>query len=208
MALFSGRTWALGAALLLTTPLAATAAENAAQGISLGQQSPDQWRASKLIGVPIYGPDNKSVGKITDVLMSHDGGAQDIIVGVGGFLGIGEKDVAIPFSAVNFNDKPIPVAVVAPTNNLSSPPTPDTGTMAVTTGGTAAQTGAQTGTMAPATPGLGLPVGTTAATNASPMGGTPAGDPAVVPSTAYPDHGTIAFTADQLKSAPTFKFAR
>ena len=55
----------------------------------------------------IYGPEKKDVGKITDVLLSKDGKADLIIIGVGGFLGIGEKDVAVPFDQVKFTDQPM-----------------------------------------------------------------------------------------------------
>ena len=74
---------------------------------TLTQESPDQWRASKLAGVAVYGPEKKDVGKITDVLLSKDGKAEFVIIGVGGFLGIGEKDVAVPFDQVKFTDQPM-----------------------------------------------------------------------------------------------------
>lgn len=48
----------------------------------------------------VYDPSNNKIGEITDVLLSPDGKVNALIVGVGGFLGIGEKDVALPFTAV------------------------------------------------------------------------------------------------------------
>jgi sporulation protein YlmC with PRC-barrel domain len=66
------------------------------------QQDTDQWRASKLVGVAVYGPNQKKVGSIKDILMDHDGNAQVIVVSVGGFLGIGSKDVAVPFKAMQW----------------------------------------------------------------------------------------------------------
>jgi len=48
----------------------------------------------------IYDPSNSTIGKIDDVLVSSDGRVEALIVGVGGFLGVGEKDVAVSFSAV------------------------------------------------------------------------------------------------------------
>jgi sporulation protein YlmC with PRC-barrel domain len=150
-------------------------------GDALTQESPDQWRASKLAGVTVYGPENKDVGKITDVLMSKDGKAEYVIIGVGGFLGIGEKDVAVPYDQVKFIEQPI-----TPPMNAA----PDK-----STGGTAVP-GAAKSTMGSTAPDGGT---APAATN------TGADMPR---STAYPDHGTIDMTADQLKSAPTFHFAR
>ena len=63
-----------------------TAAAPATLGDALTQESPNQWRASKLAGVTVYGPEKKDVGKITDVLISKDGRAEYVIIGVGGFL--------------------------------------------------------------------------------------------------------------------------
>lgn len=48
----------------------------------------------------VYDPSDSKIGKIDDVLVSADGQINALIVGVGGFLGAGEKDVAVPFSAV------------------------------------------------------------------------------------------------------------
>ena len=70
------------------------------------RQDVAQWRAPKLIGVPVYGPDEKQIGKIKDVLIDHNGAAQTVVVGVGGFLGFGEKDVAVPFAAIQWRTEP------------------------------------------------------------------------------------------------------
>jgi ribosomal 30S subunit maturation factor RimM len=59
------------------------------------------WRASKLIGASVVGPDDKSIGDINELLIAEDGGVEAVVVGVGGFLGIGEKNVAIPFDSLN-----------------------------------------------------------------------------------------------------------
>jgi hypothetical protein len=64
------------------------------------QQQTNEWRGSRLIGASIYGPDNSSIGDVNDVLVSGDGNIRAVIVGVGGFLGVGEKDVALPFAAL------------------------------------------------------------------------------------------------------------
>ena len=53
----------------------------------------------------VYDPaDNKS-GEIMDVLVDREGKVTALIVGVGGFLGMGEKDVAVPFNAVQVTSK-------------------------------------------------------------------------------------------------------
>jgi sporulation protein YlmC with PRC-barrel domain len=65
-------------------------------------QDKSQWRAPKLIGVGVYGSDDKQIGKIDDLLLDKNGSAQTIVIGVGGFLGFGKKDVAVPFSVMQW----------------------------------------------------------------------------------------------------------
>src|SRR5579872_6011399 len=48
----------------------------------------------------VYDPSNNKIGEIMDVLLAPDGHATALIVGVGGFLGAGEKDVAVAFSSI------------------------------------------------------------------------------------------------------------
>jgi sporulation protein YlmC with PRC-barrel domain len=55
-------------------------------------------RASKLIGTNVVNTANETVGEINDIILSKDGKAAALIVGVGGFLGIRERDVAVNFS--------------------------------------------------------------------------------------------------------------
>jgi sporulation protein YlmC with PRC-barrel domain len=73
-----------------------------------------KWRASKLMGVDIYGPDDKKVGDVTEVLFDKTGKIEMVTIGVGGFLGIGTKDVAVPFDQVTWSDKPMAAAAPAP----------------------------------------------------------------------------------------------
>ena len=53
----------------------------------------------------VYDPSNNKIGEIEDVLLAPDGKVSALIVGVGGFLGMGEKDVAVPFTAVKHTTK-------------------------------------------------------------------------------------------------------
>ena len=68
-------------------------------------QSAGEWRSSKLVGTSVYGPDDKSIGKISDILIDNNGGIKAVVIGVGGFLGMGEKDVAVPFKALKVTRK-------------------------------------------------------------------------------------------------------
>jgi sporulation protein YlmC with PRC-barrel domain len=53
----------------------------------------------------IYDPEDNKIGEIMDVLVDREGKATALIIGVGGFLGMGEKDVAVPFDAVHATTK-------------------------------------------------------------------------------------------------------
>jgi len=62
-------------------------------------QGTDKFVFSKFKGTNVLGPDNAKVGDVTDMLFDKGGKISGLIVGVGGFLGIGEKNVAIDMSA-------------------------------------------------------------------------------------------------------------
>jgi sporulation protein YlmC with PRC-barrel domain len=62
-------------------------------------QGTDKWVFSKFKGTDVLGPDNAKVGNVSDILFDKSGKIDGFIVGVGGFLGIGEKNVAIDMSA-------------------------------------------------------------------------------------------------------------
>jgi sporulation protein YlmC with PRC-barrel domain len=62
-------------------------------------QGTDKWVFSRFKGTDVLGPDNTKVGSVTDMLFDKNGKIDGLIVGVGGFLGIGEKNVAIDMSA-------------------------------------------------------------------------------------------------------------
>src|SRR5262249_33551442 len=53
----------------------------------------------------VYDPGDNKIGEIMDVLVDREGKATALIIGVGGFLGMGEKDVAVPFNAVKVTTK-------------------------------------------------------------------------------------------------------
>ena len=53
----------------------------------------------------VYDPSDNKIGDVDDVLIDKEGRVTALIISVGGFLGMGEKDVAIPFSAVHSSEK-------------------------------------------------------------------------------------------------------
>jgi len=76
-----------------TAPIASTSTPGSANFVT--KQTSDQWLASKFSGTDVIGTDDKKIGDVSDVLFDKDKKILAYIVGVGGFLGIGAKDVAI-----------------------------------------------------------------------------------------------------------------
>jgi sporulation protein YlmC with PRC-barrel domain len=74
-----------------------------ATGTYLTQQAPTQISANDYIGQSIYNGENKSIGSVTDLILEQNGGIVAAVVGVGGFLGMGQKDVAVPMSKIMVN---------------------------------------------------------------------------------------------------------
>ncbi|MBX9841710.1 MAG: PRC-barrel domain-containing protein [Xanthobacteraceae bacterium] len=61
----------------------------------VNSQRSDQFLASKFRGIDVVGNDNEKIGDVSDILFDKDGNIQAYVIGVGGFLGIGAKDVAL-----------------------------------------------------------------------------------------------------------------
>jgi sporulation protein YlmC with PRC-barrel domain len=93
-------TAALAASVLLTLPSAAQT------GKFITQEKADQWRASKLVGLNVYNQNNDKIGDIREVIVDKSGKADAVVIGVGGFLGIGQKDVAVSFNDLKWSDQP------------------------------------------------------------------------------------------------------
>jgi sporulation protein YlmC with PRC-barrel domain len=89
--------YALAALAVLSTP--AFAAD------TLSSLPPDSWTITNYYKQNVYDKGQNTVGKIDDVLIDKTGKITALMVGVGGFLGMGEKDVALPFTAVHSEKK-------------------------------------------------------------------------------------------------------
>jgi sporulation protein YlmC with PRC-barrel domain len=114
-----------------STPAPAPSSSSASASTSgsatfISQAQSGQWRASKLVGVDIYGSDNEKIGDVSEVLLDKSGNAQAVVIGVGGFLGVGSKDVAVAFNAIQWKDTPPP----SKTSSTSSSSTTGSGSMA------------------------------------------------------------------------------
>jgi sporulation protein YlmC with PRC-barrel domain len=124
-----------------TSPSAASSTMSS--GNWMTQERPGQWRASKLEGLDVYNNNNEKVGDISELLVDQNGKIEAVVIGVGGFLGMGEHDVAVPFDQIKFVNEPRAAATAANT----TPPG-----AAGTAPGTAANAPATTGSTTTATP--------------------------------------------------------
>jgi sporulation protein YlmC with PRC-barrel domain len=89
--------------VVLTSVMLATSAAHAASMMSsvpTSSKTVTDWYKQD-----VYDPSQSSIGKIDDVLVSDSGQVTALVIGVGGFLGVDKKDVAVPFSAVKWTTK-------------------------------------------------------------------------------------------------------
>src|SRR5258706_4769034 len=101
-----------GSALLATvafaqSPTATTDRANMAPAAASDSSFQGTWRASKMVGLSVYNDNNESVGSINDLLTDKNGSIKAVVIGVGGFLGVGEHPVAIPLAKIKFVNEPI-----------------------------------------------------------------------------------------------------
>ena len=130
----------MAAALLSTTALAQSSppagsmsAPAAKQMDPVAVQSTAQgkWRASKLIGLNVYNANNEKIGDINELVTDSSGKIDIVVVGAGGFVGIGEHNVGLPFSQVKFVNEPVRTSSTATTT--TAPGTTGTATTTTTT---------------------------------------------------------------------------
>ncbi len=176
----------VGSALLATvafaqTPAATDIAKPATAAAASDTSFQGNWRGSKLVGLSVYNDANESLGSINDLLMDKSGNIKGVVIGVGGFLGVGEHLGALPFDKVKFVTEPIVYTGTAGAGGATGGTRP---------GGASTSTSTSTSTT------------TTGAANTAPAAATPA-----KPNPWYPDHATISATKDQLKAMPEFKYA-
>jgi sporulation protein YlmC with PRC-barrel domain len=141
-----------------------------------------EWRASKLAGINVYNQANEKIGDINEVILDRSGKVANVILAVGGFLGLGEHYVAVGFDKLTWVDQPVTSTTSSTTSAPVNGPTTTTSTAADnvtrTTTGTST-TGANTTT-------------TTTTTRAN--------------KNWYPDHAVLNATKDELKAMPEFKY--
>ena len=67
----------------------------------------NMWQGSKLIGLNVYDTQNEKIGDIKELMVDKDGKIEQVAIGVGGFLGMGEHDVAVKWTELKFSDQPV-----------------------------------------------------------------------------------------------------
>lgn len=79
------------------------AAAAAAEKVEV-EQAANEWRLDWITGASVTSPDGNAIGDINDLIVDSDTGEMKAaIVGVGGFLGIGEKQIALPWTDLTIN---------------------------------------------------------------------------------------------------------
>ncbi|UZE48555.1 PRC-barrel domain-containing protein [Rhodopseudomonas sp. P2A-2r] len=112
----------LGSAMLVSAAFAQSATTTTAPAATATPAAPlaasdatytGNWRASKVVGLNVYNSGNESLGSINDLLTDKQGNIKAVVVGVGGFLGVGEHLVAVPFDKIKFVNEPVVTASAA-----------------------------------------------------------------------------------------------
>jgi sporulation protein YlmC with PRC-barrel domain len=67
----------------------------------------DMWRASKLVGLNVYNDQNEKLGDISEILLDKSGKVDGVVIGVGGFLGMGKHDILVKMDKLKFVDEPV-----------------------------------------------------------------------------------------------------
>jgi sporulation protein YlmC with PRC-barrel domain len=83
--------------------------------------------ASDFVGKRVYSKDGKDIGEVNDLIVTDNGGVQTAILGIGGFLGIGEKNVAVSMKSINMQQdgSSVKLMVDATANMLKATPNYD-----------------------------------------------------------------------------------
>ncbi len=99
------KTFALAAAGLLIASTAALAQQPTAQGELMTSIPANSRTVTDWYKQNVYDPQQQKIGEIMDLLVNQSGQVEAAMVGVGGFLGAGEKDVAVSFNAIKPTQK-------------------------------------------------------------------------------------------------------
>ncbi|MCK1425175.1 PRC-barrel domain-containing protein [Bradyrhizobium sp. 180] len=97
-----------GAAFAQSTQPADRAAPAAtAQPVDAKMALKGNWRASKLMGLNVYNEANEKLGDVNELLVDKSGKINAVVIGIGGFLGMGEHDIAVSMDKLKFVEEPV-----------------------------------------------------------------------------------------------------
>ena len=98
-------------------PGAATAVEAFQRPAFIAGRGPGVLRAADFIGKAVYGLSGQTIGEVEDVLFEEDGRMSGLVIEIGGFLGIGDREVALPLHAFRIDP-----ATTATSGTIGGPP--------------------------------------------------------------------------------------
>jgi sporulation protein YlmC with PRC-barrel domain len=84
----------------VASPPSAPMSPSATDPFYTSQMTPTSWRTSEVIGKPVYTRQDERIGEVDELLINAEGRVVAAVVGVGGFLGIGERKVALSYPAI------------------------------------------------------------------------------------------------------------
>ncbi len=96
----------LGATILTGAAIAQNATTDRSN-INTSVHREGQWRASKLIGLNVYNDNNEKIGDIQELIVDKSAKVDNVVLGVGGFLGMGEHYVAVPMEKLKWVNEPV-----------------------------------------------------------------------------------------------------
>lgn len=104
----------LGIGLMIGGASAQTASERSDATVDVYKEG--RWRSSKLIGIGVYNEANEKIGDIEDLIVDKSGTVENVILAVGGFLGMGEHYVGISMDKLKWVNEPARSTSTAPVN--------------------------------------------------------------------------------------------
>lgn len=91
-------------ALVALSLAAATGAAHAAPVTFIDKQQDGEVLTHRLVGTKVLSASAEDIGEVKDVVIDKNGAVSAVVVGVGGYLGIPEKLVAVPYNAIHIGD--------------------------------------------------------------------------------------------------------
>jgi hypothetical protein len=142
------------------------------------QKHAGQWRTSKMIGLNVYNQQNEKLGDVNEILIDQSGKVVGYVLGVGGFLGMGEHDIMVTPDKLKFVNEPVRSVDNRPADNRAD---------------AERRADNQANNTARQTTGTAANNNNRPARNADEKW--------------YPDHAVFNATKDQLKQMPQFKYS-